>query len=131
MGFYIESHPKHLSCMKNYETAIELLFEKAEDCGKTTLELMKLKVINSSVEIISSLAVRVILIMVITLFTFITNIGIALWIGDLLGKSYYGFFIVAAFYGLMAILLRSYLHQWISVPISNFIIALIVKNPTP
>lgn len=114
--------------MKNYETAIEVLLEKAEDCGKTSLELIKLKAINSSADIISSFAVKIILITVITLFVLIINVGVALWIGDLLGKSYYGFFVVAAFYGLLAILLRSYLHQYIKVLISNFIIVQILKN---
>lgn len=116
--------------MKNYETAIEMLLEKAEDCGKTTLELVKLKAINSSADVISSFAIKITLITVIALFVFIINIGVALWIGDLLGKSYYGFFVVAAFYGLLAILLRSYLHRWVKVPISNFIIAQMLKKPT-
>lgn len=116
--------------MKNYETAIEMLFEKAEDYGKTTIELMKLKAINSSADIISSFAVKITLITIIALFVFIVNIGVALWIGDLLGKSYYGFFVVAAFYALMAILLRSYLYQWVKVPINNFIIAQMLKKIT-
>lgn len=114
--------------MKNYETAIEVLLEKVEDYGKTTLELIKLKAINSSADIISSFAVKIILITVIALFIFIINIGVALLIGDLLGKSYYGFFIVAAFYGLLAILLRSYWHQYVKVLISNFIIVQLLKN---
>lgn len=117
--------------MKNYETAIEMLLEKAEDYGKTTVELMKLKAINSLADIISSFAIRITLITVIALFLFIVNIGVALWIGDLLGKSYYGFFVVAAFYGLLAILLRSYMHKWVKVPVSNFIIEQMLKNPTP
>lgn len=116
--------------MKNYETAIETLLEKAEDCGKTTLELMKLKAINSSADVISSFAIKITLITIIALFIFIVNIGVALWIGDLLGKSYYGFFVVAAFYGLLAILFRSYLHRWVKVPVSNFIIEQMLKNPT-
>ena len=116
--------------MKNYETPIEMLFEKAEDCGKTTIELIKLKAIDSSADIVSLLAVKIVLFTVIALFIVIANIGVALWIGDLLGKSYYGFFIVAAFYALTTILLRSYLHQWIKVPISNFIIEQLLKKST-
>lgn len=116
--------------MKNYETPIEMLFEKAEDCGKTTIELIKLKAIDSSADIVSLLAAKIILFTIIALFIIITNIGVALWIGDLLGKSYYGFFIVAACYVLLAMLLRSYLHQWIKVPISNFIIAQMLKKST-
>lgn len=121
---------KTLSTMKTYETPIEMLFEKTEDYGKTTIELIKLKTINSSADIVSLLAVKIILFTVIALFLIIANIGVALWIGDLLGKSYYGFFIVAACYALITVLLRSYLQQWVKVPISNFIIAQMLKKST-
>lgn len=116
--------------MKNYETPLELLLEKVEDYGNTTVELMKLKAINKSADIISSLALKIVLFAVITLFIIIANVGVSLWIGDLLGKSYYGFFIVAACNGLAAILLRAYLHHWVKVPISNFIIAQMLKQST-
>jgi len=116
--------------MKNYETPLELLLEKAEDYSNTTIELMKLKAINKSADIISSFALKIILFIAITLFFSIANVGVALWIGDLLGKSYYGFFIIAACYGLAAVLLRSYLHHWVKVPISNFIITQMLKQST-
>jgi hypothetical protein len=116
--------------MKNHETPLEILFEKVEDCSTTTLELMKLKIIRTSADIASTFAIKIVFITFITLFIIIINIGIALWVSDLLGKSYHGFFVVAAFYGLMALLLRSYLNQWIKVPISNFIINQMLKQST-
>ena len=79
--------------MKNYEAHIESLFEKAEDCTKTTLALLKLKAIDSSAEFVSFLVVKFVLFSFICLFIIIANIGVALWIGDLLGKYYYVFFI--------------------------------------
>lgn len=114
--------------MKNYETPLELLLEKAEDYGNTTIELMKLKAINKSADIFSSLALKIVFFAIVALFIVIANVGVALWIGDLLGKPYYGFFIVAACYGLAAILLRSYLYDWVKVPISNFIITQMLKQ---
>jgi ABC-type transport system involved in cytochrome bd biosynthesis fused ATPase/permease subunit len=58
----------------------------------------------------------------LTLFALVLNIGIALWLGELLGKNYYGFFIVAVFYLLSAIVLHFFLHNWIKKPVSNLII---------
>ncbi|GGD80119.1 hypothetical protein GCM10011514_50130 [Emticicia aquatilis] len=116
--------------MKNYETPVEMLFEKAEDCGTTTIELMKLKAIDKSADIVSSFAVKIVLFITILLIIVIFNVGVALWIGDLLGKSYYGFFIVAACYALLSVLLRSYLNQWVKIPISNFIITQMLKQST-
>jgi len=114
--------------MKNYEAHIESLFEKAEDCTKTAIELLKLKAIDSSADFVSFLVVKFVLFSFICLFIIIANIGVALWIGDLLGKSYYGFFLLAACYALILSLLPSYLYQWVKVPISNFIIAQLLKK---
>lgn len=127
-GLLYHEFLKNLPNMKSYETPLELLLEKAEDYGNTTIELMKLKAINKSADIISSLALKLVFFAIVALFIVVANVGVALWIGDLLGKPYYGFFIVAACYGLAAVLLRSYLLNWVKVPISNFIIAQMLKQ---
>jgi hypothetical protein len=116
--------------MNNHETSIEMLFEKAEDCTKTTLELLKLKAIGKSADIASSFAMQLTFFMVVAMFIVIINIGLALWIGELLGKSYYGFFVIGGMYALLAILLRSNRHQWVKTPVSNFIITQILKQKT-
>jgi hypothetical protein len=116
--------------MSNTETPIETLFEIAENCSKTTLELLKLKAIDKSADIVSSFAMKLALFMVVALFIIIANIGLALWIGDMLGKSYYGFFVIAGVYALIAVLLRSYLYQWVKIPVSNFIITQMLNQKT-
>ena len=58
----------------------------------------------------------------ISMFILILNIGIALLLGEWFGKSYYGFFIVAAFYLLAGIVLHFFLHKWIKELISAVII---------
>jgi phosphoglycerol transferase MdoB-like AlkP superfamily enzyme len=116
--------------MNNNTAPIEMLFEKAEVYTKTTMELLKLQAIDKSADVVSSLAVRLAIFMVVVLFTLIINIGIALWIGELLGKSYYGFFIVAGFCVLIAILLYSFRNQWIKEPLSNSIITKLLKQKT-
>jgi hypothetical protein len=54
-------------------------------------------------------------------FAFTINIAVALWIGDLLGAAYYGFFIVAGFYALVAIILLI-MHPSIKKSVNNNII---------
>lgn len=116
--------------MNSPETSIRMLFEKAEDCATTTLELMKLKAIDKSADAVSSFTMQLMFFMVVVMFIILINIGLALWIGELLGKLYYGFFVMGAFYALLTILLRSYLHQWLKVLISNFVITQILKQKT-
>lgn len=108
--------------MKNRAVLVETLYEKVELYGKTSYELAKLKSLETSTKVVSSLITRISIILVFSLFAMVLNIGIALLLGDLLGKAYYGFFIVAAFYLLSGIVLQFFLHQWIAKPVGNLMI---------
>jgi len=114
--------------MTNIATPIETLFEKAEAYGKTSMELFRLNSIDKSADVVSSLAVRFAICMVGALFTLIINIGMAMWLGELLGKPYYGFFVVAIFYALLMGLLFIFRREWIKTPISNSIITQMTKQ---
>ncbi len=116
--------------MNNSEKSIEMLFGKAEDYGKTTVELFKLKAIDKTSDIISSLAVKLVIIIVIALFSLSINIGVALWIGELLGKSYYGFFIVAGFYAIAVSVIYAFRIQCIKSPIRDAIINQMLQQKT-
>jgi len=78
--------------MNNAATPVEALFERAENYSKTSLELFKLMAIDKCADLVSSLAVQFALFMVAAVFTLVINIGIAMWLGDLLGRMYLGFF---------------------------------------
>lgn len=108
--------------METTASFIESLFEKAEKYGKTSFELAKLKALETTTIVVTSLVSRLSVILMISMFALVLNIGIALWLGELLGKSYYGFFIVAAFYLVAGILLHFFLHKWIRKPLSDLII---------
>jgi hypothetical protein len=108
--------------METQKTIIESLFERVEGYGKTTYELSKLKLLQTTINIVNTLVPRLSVIMMISLFALVLNIGIALFLGELLGKSYYGFFIVAGFYLVAGIILHFFLRKWIQKPISELII---------
>ena len=102
---------------------IEPLLIKAEAYGKTSYELVKLKTVDKTSDILSSAASRGIVVLVLSIFIVMINIAIALWLGDILGKSYYGFFCVAGFYAVCGLILYFYMHTWIKERISNSIIS--------
>ncbi len=101
---------------------IEELVDRAESYGQTTFKLAKLKTLESITSVAATLVVRVSVFVMIILFVLILHMGIALWLGELLGKTYYGFFIVAAFILMEAIGMHFFLRRWIKKPISDFII---------
>ena len=84
--------------MEEKTTLLEPLLEKIGAYTKSSLELYKLKAIDKSASIFATLASSAILLFFLSMFIFMVNIGLALWLGELLGKTYYGFFIIASFY---------------------------------
>lgn len=113
--------------MSTSKSLIELLFEKIEEYGKTNYELTKLKLLKTTATIVPSIISNLIVVLVISLFTLIFSMGIAFFLGELLGNLYYGFFIVSAFYLGVGILFHFYLHKWIKKPIGDSIIKQILK----
>ena len=91
--------------METQKNFIDPLLEKAEAYGKTSFELVKMKALAKTADVTSTLISRLIFILLISFFAFTINIALALWIGDLLGKNYYGFLIVAGFYALASVIL--------------------------
>lgn len=108
--------------METPASQVESLIERVEAYAKTTYELSRYKLLETIITVSTSLLSRLGVILVISLFVIVLNIGIALFLGELLGKIYYGFFIVAAFYLLAGIVLHFFLHRWIRKPVSELII---------
>jgi len=71
---------------------------------------------------------RLAVVITVALSFLIINIGIALWLGKILGDSYYGFFIIGGSYGLLAMLFHIFRHRWLKYPISNLIIRQLLKQ---
>jgi preprotein translocase subunit SecY len=106
----------------NIATPVEVLFEKVSDYGKTTIELLKLKAIDKSANVVSSLVSKMILMLVVAMFVLTATTALALWLGELLGKTYHGFLVVAGLYIFIAILLYAFRNQWIKKPVSDLVI---------
>ena len=107
---------------------IEELIEKVEQYGKTTIELVKLKTLDKSSDVISNLISWLIVATFAVLFFLILNIGMALWIGELMGKSYYGFFVISGFYALLALVFGIFRKQLIKNPVNNSIIEQVLEE---
>ncbi|MDA6070033.1 hypothetical protein NJT12_10430 [Flavobacterium sp. AC] len=104
------------------------LYEKAENYTKTSLELIKLKTVSATADVLSTLTSRIAVGAVVAFFTLFLNIGISLWLGKVLGEYYYGFFAVALFYLIVAIVMHKAQHKLIKTPIGNMIVSSILKE---
>jgi len=100
----------------------DTLLNSAEEYGKTSIELIKLKTVDKVADGISGIVAWTAVITALVLFFITLNFGLALWLGNLLGENYLGFFVVAAFYVLIAIILFIFRNKWIKKPLNDSII---------
>ena len=112
--------------METNTSVFEPLLERVEQYSKGKFELLKLKSVDKTADLSATFISRLLLTVTLILFSLTLNIAVALWIGDLLKKSYYGFLIVAGFYFLIGILLYL-LHPSIKTKIQNSIIKHMLK----
>jgi len=106
---------------------IEELIEKTVEYGKSSLELAKLKALDKISDIVSSLLANSVVIVILLSFMLFLSLGLALWIGKVLGEIYYGFFAVAGFYCIAAIFTYFFMLKWIKKQFGNAIIKQVLK----
>ena len=106
---------------------IESLFANAGEYLETKAELWKLKMVDKTSSAVSSIVEKVILAFLGLMFFILLNIALALLIGYWLGHSFWGFFIMAAFYVLAGLLIHSLRDKLIKTPVANSIIQKFIK----
>jgi hypothetical protein len=113
--------------MEDNTNFIESLIERATDYGQASIELAKLKALDQTSQVMSSFFSNAVVLIIISLFVLFLNFGLAIWIGQILGEAYYGFFAVAGFYGMAAILVYLFMRKWIKRAVGNTFIKQVLK----
>ena len=114
--------------MENNTTSLEDLFEKLKEYGDTRVKLFKLKAINKVSGFFSTLISFLILFVILTLVIFCITVAFALLIGDWLGNSYWGFFIMAGIYIIIGLIIYSARNKFIKAPISNKLLTELLED---
>jgi fatty-acid desaturase len=105
----------------------ESLLESAVDYGKTGFELAKLKTLDKTSDVVSSLMANYLVLILIASFILFITLGMGYWLGEILGKIYFGFFAVAVFYAITGIILNFFLHKTIKRMIADYLIKKVLK----
>jgi len=108
--------------MENTSNSIESLLESAANYGVTSYELVKLKALDKTTDIASSFLSHTLAVTILSSIILFLNLGVALWLGEIIGKIYFGFLIVAAFYVIVALIAHLILQKWIKNKFYNYII---------
>ena len=113
--------------MENNTSIIETLLERATEYGKSSYELAKLKALDKTSDVVSTLLANSVVWVILSSSMLFLNLGLAFWLGEILGKIYFGFFVVAVFYGISGILIYFFMHDWIKKVVSNNFIKQVLK----
>lgn len=113
--------------MEDNTNIFESLLERASEYGKTSYELVKLKAVDQTSDVVSSFVPHSIVFVLIASFILFLNLGLAFWLGDLMGKVFYGFFVVAAFYVITGMAVHLFLHKWLKRLIADYCIKRMLK----
>lgn len=113
--------------MEDNAKLLESLLERASEYGETRFELFKLKALDKTSDVVSSLVPHSVVFVLIASFILFLNIGLAFWLGGILGKIYLGFFLVAAFYVTTGLIVHFFMHKWLKKLVSNYFIRQALK----
>ncbi|MFZ4724071.1 MAG: hypothetical protein ACOYMD_01350 [Paludibacter sp.] len=108
--------------MEDNTLFIESLLERTADYGKTSYQLVKLKVIDTTSDRVSTFFSHFFIFIILSSFVLFLNLGLAFWLGELLGQIFYGFLAVAAFYALVAFILHFFTRKMIKRFFYDYII---------
>lgn len=114
--------------MKEKITVINTLIDHVEDYAKTTYELYKLKGIKKISTVVSTIITSVLFFLITILLLITLSIGFSLYLGEVLGKSHYGFMAVAGIYALILVILLVVRKSFIEATFSNMMIKTFFKD---
>jgi hypothetical protein len=76
--------------MEENTKLIESLLEKATDYGKTSFELVKLRALDKTSDVVSSFVPNAVVFVLAASFFLFLNLGLSFWLGEILGEACYG-----------------------------------------
>ena len=112
---------------KAFASAEELLVTIKEYVN-TRIEIIKLNAAEKISGIVANLLTVVIVTVIFLFFIGLASIGLAIVIGEWIGKAWAGFFIVSSLYLLVGIVLWTARKRIFQMPVMNALIQQIFKN---
>ena len=110
------------NAMTTQTSSLKSLLQQSHEYLETRYDLVRLKTIDKSSDVLSSTATFIIITVAVLFFLMMASIGLALYLGYVFDSLYLGFFCVAGFYLLVVIILFATRKQLIKTPIYNSII---------
>jgi len=108
--------------MENKVNLIESLLESTIEYGRSSAELIKLRALHKTSDIVSSALPHLVVTVVVIFFVLFISLGLALLLGTILENAFFGFLIIGAFYGITGLLMHFFMHKWMKRKFSDFVV---------
>ncbi len=108
--------------MKEDSDLIENLFKRVSELGLAQIELVKLRTISRTTGIISSIIPDLVVGALLVIFLLFLNLGLAFWLGNVLGQIYFGFLAVSLFYLVMGFASHFFIRRRIKKAVADYLI---------
>lgn len=107
--------------------SLKSLLKSSINYGSAEIDLIKLKTLRKTTDIISGLIPPTLVFLVLLMFLLFLSFGLANWLGQMMGNAFYGFFVIAAIYAIAGILTHLLLHKWIKRKVCDYLVRQILK----
>ncbi|MDX9928225.1 MAG: phage holin family protein [Bacteroidales bacterium] len=101
---------------------LQTILESSEEYGRDTLDLIRLKAVDKGSKAISSFVLILVFVLILSIFFIMATIGLALWLGEIMGRTCYGFFAVGGFFGITGVIIYFVMGKWLKRVITDIII---------
>ncbi len=108
--------------MEDNTNTIDSLMLAVVNYSKSGFQLFKLKTLEKFAGIVSEAVPRTMFLAILFVFVVFLSLGLAFWLGQILGEVYFGFFVVAAFYLIVSLVLRFFFYNTLKRNICNYVI---------
>lgn len=116
------------SFIEERKELLEELFERIEAYVQLNVQLYKLRTIEFVAESTSTVVSKILIGLVAIMFFMFLNIGIAIWLGNLLGSPSHGYFLLSGFYLLVLVMLFIFRKNMFKKSISEGIMQKFAKD---
>ena len=110
------------------KSKIEKIYERVEQFALTSIELYKLKALQKAAEIATTVATSLLMGVFGLLFLLFVSVGLAVYLGEIMGRMHYGFMVVSGIYLLLAIIVYALRARVLKDKLNTYIVRKIFKD---